>query len=114
MRRLFVFLICAVLWLLCAPLCRAQPALTTISDTLYNIDGSLMDGNIIVTNTAFSVGGVPIARGARAFPGLTSGLASRVCGDISSSLREQDRGLIELILVSDGWVFRGLQGVHRT
>jgi hypothetical protein len=64
-----------VLWLLCAPLCRAQPALTTISDTLYDIDGSLMDGNIIVTNAAFSVGGVPIARGARAFP-ITSGVVN--------------------------------------
>jgi hypothetical protein len=39
----------------------AQPALNTIQDTLYNADGSLMNGNIIVANAAFSVGGVPVA-----------------------------------------------------
>ena len=72
MRKLLLLL---AFWLLCAPLCRAQPTLTTIQDTLYNIDGSLMDGNIIVTNAAFSVGGVPIARGARAFP-ITNGVVN--------------------------------------
>ena len=72
MRKLLLLL---AFWLLCAPLCRAQPALTTIQDTLYNVDGSLMDGNIIVTNAAFSVGGVPIARGARAFP-ITNGVVN--------------------------------------
>src|SRR5580692_566736 len=72
MQKLLLLL---AFWLLCAPLCRAQPALTTIQDTLYNVDGSLMDGNIIVTNAAFSVGGVPIARGARAFP-ITSGVVN--------------------------------------
>ena len=72
MRKLLLLL---AFWLLCAPLCRAQPTLTTIQDTLYNVDGSLMDGNIIVTNTAFSVGGVPIARGARAFP-ITNGVVN--------------------------------------
>ena len=34
-----------------------------------------MDGNIIVTNAAFSVGGVPIARGAHAFP-ITNGVVN--------------------------------------
>ena len=74
MRKLLLLL---AFWLLCcfAPLCRAQPTLTTIQDTLYNVDGSLMDGNIIVTNAAFSVGGVPIARGARAFP-ITNGVVN--------------------------------------
>ncbi len=72
MRKLLLLL---AFWLLCAPLCRAQPPLTTIQDTLYNVDGSLMDGNIIVTNAAFSVGGVPIARGARAFP-ITNGVVN--------------------------------------
>ena len=75
MRRLFIFLLCAVLWLLCAPLCRAQPALTTIQDTIYNLDGSLMNGNLIVNNAAFSVDGVPIARGAHAFP-ITNGVVN--------------------------------------
>src|SRR5580693_9890196 len=79
MRRLLIFLArwlaWAVLWLAFAAPCRAQPTLTTIQDTLYNIDGSLMDGNIIVTNAAFSVGGVPIARGARAFP-ITNGVVN--------------------------------------
>jgi hypothetical protein len=45
-----------------------QPVLTTIQDTLYNLDGSPMNGSIIVTNAAFSVGGVPIAHGTRTFP----------------------------------------------
>ena len=79
MRRLLIILTrllaCVVLWLVCALPCRAQPPLTTIRDTLYNVDGSLMDGNIIVTNAAFSVGGVPIARGARAFP-ITNGVVN--------------------------------------
>src|SRR5580704_10864373 len=82
MRRLLIFLACAARWLACVVLwlafaapCRAQPALTTIQDTLYNVDGSLMDGNIIVTNAVFSVGGVPIARGARAFP-ITNGVVN--------------------------------------
>lgn len=64
-----------LLFLAGAALCLGQPALTTISDTLYNVDGSLMDGNIIVTNAAFSVGGVPIARGAHAFP-ITNGVVN--------------------------------------
>ena len=68
MRRWLIFLFCAALWLANALPCRAQPTLTTIQDTLYNLDGSLMNGNLIVSNAAFSVGGVPIARGAHAFP----------------------------------------------
>src|SRR5579885_3538667 len=55
------------LLLLCVLPCRAQLTLTTIQDTLYNLDGSPMNGNIIVTNAAFSVGGVPIAAGRHTF-----------------------------------------------
>src|SRR5579884_104349 len=55
------------LFLVFAGLCLGQPTLTTIQDTLYNLDGTLMNGNIIVTNAAFSVGGVPIAAGAHTF-----------------------------------------------
>ena len=62
-------------WLACAARCVGQPALTTIQDTLYNIDGSLMNGNLIVNNAAFSVGGVPIARRAHAFP-MTNGVVN--------------------------------------
>ena len=75
MRKLLTFLACALLWLLCAPLCRAQPVLTTIQDTLYNLDGSLMNGSLIVTTPAFSVGGVPIAHGTHTFP-ITNGVVN--------------------------------------
>jgi len=68
MRRLLIFIACAVLWLACATRCAGQPVLTTIQDTLYNLDGSLMNGSIIVTNAAFSVSGIPIAHGTRTFP----------------------------------------------
>jgi hypothetical protein len=37
MRRLLIVLFCAALWLANALPCRAQPALTTIQDTLYNV-----------------------------------------------------------------------------
>ena len=47
--------------------CGAQPALNRIQDTLYNADGSLMNSNIIAANAAFSVGGVPVARGTHTF-----------------------------------------------
>ncbi len=59
----------------CAARCLAQPALTTIKDTLYNPDGSLMNGNIIVTNAAFSIGGVPIAAGTHTFR-ITNGVVN--------------------------------------
>src|SRR5579863_1028059 len=75
MRRLLIFLFCAALWLANALPCRAQPTLTTIQDTLYNLDGSLMNGNLVVNNAAFSVGGVPIARGAHAFA-ITNGVVN--------------------------------------
>lgn len=75
MRKLLTFLACAAVWLLCAPLCRAQPALTTIQDTLYNLDGSLMNGSLIVTTPAFSVAGVPIAHGTHTFA-ITNGVVN--------------------------------------
>ena len=75
MRKVLSGLACIGLWLALPLTCRAQPPLTTVQDTLYNPDGSLMNGNIVINVPAFSVNGVAIARGARAFP-ITNGVVN--------------------------------------
>lgn len=62
MRKLFFLLL-----VLCATL-RAQPPVTIIKDTLYNLDGSLTNGDILITNPAFITGGFSIAAGTKTVP----------------------------------------------
>jgi hypothetical protein len=54
------------LW--CAAMLCAQAPVTLIQDTLYNSDGSRMNGDIIVTNPPFSTGSTFVSGNQRVFP----------------------------------------------
>jgi hypothetical protein len=61
MRKLVLFLASALV-------CLAQPSLTTIKDTLYNVDGTRMNGDLVVINAQFSVSGTTVIGASRTIP----------------------------------------------
>ncbi len=54
--RMFSIKTCALMWLLMTGLVEAQPALTTIQDSLYRADGSRFTGTMFITWSSFQAG----------------------------------------------------------